>query len=276
MGRKMRDGGKSSDNNIDELKEQFQQNEEQKRARRMREAEAKERAEAAGEEYIPEQYDEDGNLSSVGANAGVEAWIEKNRWPLFGLIGLLVLAAIAYFGYTRVIMPPKETAAQNSIYMAQEWFAKDSFRLALEGNAQNDGFLNVIDNSSGTKTGNLAQYYAGVSYYNLGEYDNAIDYLSKFNGKDLILSAMAIGLQGDAHAAQDDLGTAIDMYKRAARHNDNDYTSPLFLYKAGLAMESEGNYSGAADAYQTIKDKYPESSQGRSIDKFITRVAMMQ
>jgi len=271
----MRDGGKSSENNLDELREQFEQNEASKKERRLREAEARERAEAAGEEYVEGSATADYTSSGAGPD-GVEAWIENNRWPIFGALGLLLLAAIAYFGYTKVIMPPKEIAAQNSIYMAQDWFAKDSFRLALEGDAEHDGFLNVLDNSSGTKTGNLANYYAGVSYYNLGEYDNAISYLSKFKGKDMILSSMAIGLQGDAHAAQDDLSTAIDYYMRAANNSSNDYTSPLFLYKAGLAMEAEGNYSGAKDAYQTIKDKYPESTQGRTIEKFITRVAMMK
>lgn len=270
MGRKKRDGGKSSESNIDELREQFEQNESEKKERRLREAEARERAEERGEEYV------EGSATAEAAapNASVEAWIEKNRWPIVGVLGLLLIGAIGYFGYTKVIMPPKEAAAQNDIYKAQEWFAIDSFRLALEGNSEYDGFLSVIDNSSGTKTSNLAQYYAGVSYYNLGEYDNAINHLSQFRGKDMILSSMALGLQGDAHASQEDISTAIDYYQRAASNSDNEYTSPLFLYKAGLAMESEGDYSGAKAAYEKIKNKYPDSTQGRTIDKFITRVAM--
>jgi hypothetical protein len=44
--------------------------------------------------------------------------------------------------------------------------------------------------------------------------------------------------------------------------------------KAGMIYESEGKYSEALELYERIRDKYIESNEGRSIDKYIARVKM--
>ena len=51
--------------------------------------------------------------------------------------------------------------------MAEIYFEKDSFNLALNGDLNSAGFIDIADDYSSTKTGKLANYYAGICYLNL-------------------------------------------------------------------------------------------------------------
>ena len=51
------------------------------------------------------------------------------------------------------------------------------FNLAFNGGEGKYGFLDIVDEYSGTKAANLANYSIGMSYLNLKEYGNAIMYL---------------------------------------------------------------------------------------------------
>ena len=46
--------------------------------------------------------------------------------------------------------------------------------------------------------------------------------------------------------------------------------------KAGKLLEMNGKYEDALKAYRQIKEKYPESGEGRTIDKYIARVETLQ
>ncbi len=206
-----------------------------------------------------------------------EDFFEKNRNLIVGLGALILLVAIAYFGFYRVYLPGQEAEANANMYAAQQYFQKDSFRLAINGDGNNDGFLDIIDSYSGmTKSANLAQYYAGVSYLNMGKYDEAIDHLSNYSGKDLMTAAMAKGAIGDAYMELQNPDQGISYYKKAANASSNQFTAPLFLWKAGMALESQGNYSEAKNMYRQIKDKYPDATKAGNlnidIDKYLTRV----
>ena len=61
-------------------------------------------------------------------------------------------------------------------------------KLALYGDGNNFGFLYIIDEYSGTPSANLANYYAGIAFLNLSEYDNAIKHLKSFSSNDVIIS----------------------------------------------------------------------------------------
>ena len=103
------------------------------------------------------------------------------------------------------------------MFMAELYFQKDSFALALNGDEQYEGFLSIADDYGVTKAGNLANYYAGLCYLNLGEFENAIDYFSDFSSNDIILSSLALGCIGDCYAELDDIETALDFYKKASK-----------------------------------------------------------
>ena len=117
------------------------------------------------------------------------------------------------------------------MFVSVNYFEKDSFNLALSGDGQYSGFLDIIDDYGNTKTGNLANYYAGACYLNLGDNDNAIKFLSKFDANDEIVSSVALGSLGDAYMNIGETDKAISSWKKAANNSENSFTSPLYLLR---------------------------------------------
>jgi len=157
------------------------------------------------------------------------------------------------------------------MYMAEMYFEQDSLNRALLGDGNELGFLDIIDDYGMTKSANLAHYYAGICYLNLGEYKEAIDYLEGFDARGQILGPMAIGAIGDAYMELGESEKAANCYVNAADENSNDFTSPTFLFKAGWTYEIMGDYKKALKVYETIKKDYPKSYEAREIDKFIAK-----
>lgn len=151
-----------------------------------------------------------------------EIFYQKNARTI-NIVGLVIIVLIGgYFGYKYLYLKPQEKKAETMIFKAQQYFARDSFRLALNGDGNNYGYLQVIKRYGSTQAGNLAQYSAGVCYVQMGQYQKGIDYLKKFNAKDKIVQAMAYGLMGDAYMELGKTSQGINFYKKAGNYNEND------------------------------------------------------
>jgi len=207
-----------------------------------------------------------------------EKWIEKNSKPLFySLVGVVVVF-LAFLGYTNYVVEPNELEASNELAFPRKYFNEaatagsgiDSLlNLGLEGADGKYGFLDIADSYSGTNAGNLANYYAGVSYLQMKQYGKAIEYLSKFNSDDEMLGPVALGAIGDAFSDIDQQEDALEFYEKAANKKANEFTTPLFLYKAAQTAMSLEKYNKAEQLFTQIKENYSKSEQGRDIEKFI-------
>lgn len=212
-------------------------------------------------------------LVDVGGNlTKAERFFEENKKQLT-IIGIVLLVLVGgYFGYTQLYLKPLEQEAQSKLAQAQRAFSNDSLRLATEGNAGQMGFLDIAAEYSATKAGNLANYYAGVSYLHLGEYKNAIRLLDEFESDDPILAVLATGAIGDAFMELDQPGEALEYYDQASEASDNAYVVPFFLKKAGVTAELQKEYERSLVYFRRIKNEYPESKQAADIDKYIGRI----
>lgn len=221
-----------------------------------------------------QQKKEDGFEQLEDALTSSEQFIEKNQKMIVNVvIGLLVIVG-CYFGYNRFISEPKATEAANQIFGAQNYFEKDSFNLALNGDGNVLGFLEIISKYGSTPSGNLAHYYAGLSYLYTGEYENAIKYLKKFSADDLLMANAAQANIGDAYMQLGDYKNAVSHYQKAAGSKANEFSTPIFLMKAGMALEKSGDYAGALKNYERINREYPNSPEARDIEKYIERVEL--
>jgi tetratricopeptide (TPR) repeat protein len=195
-------------------------------------------------------------------------------------INYAVIAIIAilggYIGFTQLYLKPLEEEAQREIFRAQQYFANDSFQLAINGNDAFKGFEDLSSEYGMTKAGNLAHYYAGVSYLRLGQFENAIDHLSEFSTENELIGVLAKGALGDAYSESGDTDKALSYYLKAAKMSKNKLTSPLFYKKAAIVYESQSKYSDALDIYETIKKDFNESTEAGDIDKYIARAKSMQ
>src|SRR6476469_8445778 len=81
----------------------------------------------------------------------VETFWQRNGKTLsYILIGLVVVIG-GYVAYQNYVVKPKEQKATDLIGNAQQYFAVDSFKTALNGDGQHKGFLYIINNYGGTK-----------------------------------------------------------------------------------------------------------------------------
>ncbi|HCY43510.1 MAG TPA: hypothetical protein DHV48_19605 [Prolixibacteraceae bacterium] len=213
------------------------------------------------------------NLTEVeSALTRTEQFLESNQKLIGIVIGSIVIITVGYLGLNKFYLEPRDKDAQDQMFMAQNYFEKDSFNLALNGDGNNLGFLDIIDGYGSTDAGNLSNYYAGISYLHLGQYEDAIEYLKKFDSDDALLGPISLGAQGDAQLELGKTDAALDLYTKAYKMNDNELTTPIYMLKAGELLESTSKSNEALAIYETIKQKFPESNEGRNIDKYIARV----
>ncbi|MBC8342780.1 MAG: tetratricopeptide repeat protein, partial [Bacteroidetes bacterium] len=162
--------------------------------------------------------------------------------------------------------------AQDLMFIAEDYFGKDSFELALNGSAESYyGFLDIIDEFKITPSGNLARYYAGICYLKLGDYEEALFHLKKFKTNSLMLKPIALGAIGDCYSELEEYDNALKYYMKAANASENTFTTPIFLMKAGAVLEHQDNYKKAIKVYERIKEDFKDSQEANNADKYIGR-----
>lgn len=201
-----------------------------------------------------------------------ELYIEQNRKSLTIIIVAIAAVVGVYFAYRNFYLEPKENEAQASMFMAEFYFEQDSFLIAVEGDGSNLGFVDIIDEFGATKSANLANYYAGICYLRLGQYEKAIEYLEQFDGKDRLVATIALGATGDSYVELGNLKKGVSYYQKAANLYDNEVLTPLYLKKSGIAYEELGDLKKALIAYKEIKKSYPASDEAQEIDKYIASI----
>jgi len=205
-----------------------------------------------------------------------EAFIETNLTKIIAGVLVVIVVALGVVLFRTKYVAPRELKAQEQIFRGENYFAVDSFRVAIYGDNEGYiGFKKIIDEYGITKTANLAKAYTGISYFKLGDFKNATVFLDKFKADDKMVSPAVIGLIGDCYVEMGDKNKAISLFLKAANKADNDVVSPLYLRKAGTAYESQSNYAKAIEVYTTIQDKYPNSPIANEMEQRIGRATVL-
>lgn len=212
---------------------------------------------------------------------GFQLLYEKNKKAINYVGGGLLVLVVAVVYFKMFYLPEQEQEAANEMYMAEYLFEKDSFNLALkggmmvmspDGQKQMMGFEQIAENYNLTKTGQLANYYAGLCYLRTGKYEQAIEFLKKYEGEDEIVSSIAVGAIGDANLELKKTDEAVKYYLKAAENSNNTFTTPHYLKKAGFAYELSGNFQKAVEMYERIRKEYATSEVARDMPMEIARV----
>ncbi len=203
-----------------------------------------------------------------------EQFLEDNYKSLLTVLSVIVVV-VGMVWLLRMYLNKRSDEAHSQMYQAERYLESDSLKLALNGDGNYLGFIDIAKNYRLTKAGNLAKYSAGICYLHLGDYENAIKYLEKYSIKDKVIGSLAIGAAGDAYIELGNTEKGIAKYLEAAELADNSFNSPLYLMKAGEIYELNGKYADALKIYEKIEKEYPESTEGRAIEKYIARIKLL-
>lgn len=211
----------------------------------------------------------------VEAVSKTEQFFQKNGKKVIVALTVIVLLVVGGYLYKNLVVDSNAEKAAAMIVDAQDRFAGENpdFALALNGDENGAGFLEVVEQYGSTATGNIAKHYAGICYLRLGDLENAEKYLSMYSAvNDLaaeVINAQNLGLRGDIAVEKGDYEAAVNLYGKAVKASDNLYTAPLYTYKQILVFAALGQKAEAEKAYQTLKANYPTASETNEAEKVI-------
>ena len=213
---------------------------------------------------------EDQNLENVQeALNTTSAWIEKNQNKLTWAVTIIVAVVVGVLALNTYVIKPKAVEVSNENAKAVTYFMQGDWEKALNGDdAECIGFQAIADEYKMYQGGKLAALYAGVCYYQLGQYEDATAYLSKFSANDLTIEPAALQLLGDAYVQMEEYDKAAKAFEAAAK-SGNDLIAPMSLMKAGKVYLELGNNAAAKKAFETVKAQYPTSAEAQDADKYI-------
>lgn len=204
-----------------------------------------------------------------------EALIDKYKKPVMAGLAVVVVAVAGFFLYKSFILEPKNQKANEALFKGEQYFAMNDYERALKGDSTGyKGFIYIAEEYSSTKAGNLARLYAGMSYAQSGNYQEAVKYLESYDKcDDEMITPAAVGVLGNCYAQLNQLDKATETLLKAAEMADNNTLTPMYLQQAGEIFESQGNTDKALNCYNEIKNKYPQSMQAVEIEKYIERLS---
>lgn len=203
-----------------------------------------------------------------------EEFVKNNSVLVYGGLGVLVLIIMGLIAF-RFYKDGQNQEGLTSMFQAQFYYEQDSLDYALNGDGNYFGFLEIIDFYGGTQAANLSHFYAGSIYLQKGDYNEAIDHLTDFSSSDLLVQARAYSLIGDSYMELSDYEKAGSYYDKAANYKPNQFFSPGYLMKAGLAYELAGDNAAAKKRYDQILEEFPSSNQDANAKREAQRLAAM-
>ena len=200
-----------------------------------------------------------------------EEFLEKNKNVVFGIGGFIAVVIAGYILFNYYTSSQNE-AAQREMFQAVYYFEADSLGKALNGDGNSYGFLEIIEEFPLTEAANLSQFYTGNIYLQLGDFEGAIRYFKEFSSSDYLVQGRAYSLIGDAYAELGQYGDAISSYEKAISYYPNKEFTPVYLTKAAVVYEADGQMDEALRCYKQILDDYPQSAEQRDAKKHKARI----
>ena len=210
---------------------------------------------------------EEKNMGEILSRA--EIFFEQHQKAIYYTLIAIVAIVVLIFVSKKYYFEPKNEEVSAKLVWCEQNLARDSFALALNGDGINSGYAEIYSSYKFTKAKNEAAIGAAICAFNLGKFDEAIDYAKKANRKSFNFAPAMDGLIGDCYVEKGNTKEALKYFEKAIAYG-NEALSPHFLKKAAdLYLFELKDNKKALEYYQTIKDKYFASRQAEDVDKYI-------
>lgn len=186
--------------------------------------------------------------------------VQDNK-KLITICSLAVVAVVVIIlAYVYFFRGPGINKANDAIGTADLTLAQGNDSVAL---AQ---YMNVAD-EYGYDAANRAALQSAILLYQKGDYEKALDYLSKYSAKEEIIGSAAYSLKGDCYVNLDKLQDAVKCYKDAISQSDeNPAYTPYFMLKLARVYEAQKKYADQLSTLEKIKAEYPSYCGQHRVD----------
>ncbi len=153
---------------------------------------------------------------------------------------------------------------------------KSQYKIAINGQPERGvmGLKALVDNYGNSSAGEMARFYLANSYYNLGQYDDALKQYESFSSSDHLLAASALAGEGACYEAKKDFPKAASSYEKAASAAAKLTIAPEYLNEAGRCYGLAGDKDKALALFKKLRKDYPDSPYARDADRYITEYSI--
>ena len=180
-------------------------------------------------------------------------------------IGAIAILVIGFLSYRQWMWKPDNEKSKETYFVALNAVANEGKNAVVDtskAGSKTDPIKKLqksVKKYDGKIGGEVSKYLLASQYMRKGKYKEALVLLQNVSVEDTYVSIEVIGLQGDCQSELKNYEKAYALYQEAAAKNENDFTSPMYLFKAGLVAEKLKKYDEAVTHYEKIATIYPKS-----------------
>ena len=194
-------------------------------------------------------------------------------------IGVLAILVLGFLSYRQWIWKPDNEKSKETYFVSLNAIANEGNNTVMDtskSGAKTDPIKKLqksVKKYDGKIGGEVSKYLLATQYMRKGKYKEALVLLENVRVEDTYVRIEVIGLQGDCQSELKNYEKAYLHYQEAAATNENDFTSPMYLFKAGLIAEKLKKYDEAKSHYEKIATIYPKSfyAKEKNLEAYIAR-----
>lgn len=190
---------------------------------------------------------------------------------ILSVLGILVIAMV--FANNRKANNEKALTELGKVY---SFYDNNQFQLAIDGVPERNiaGLASIVSNYGSTDGGELARFYLGNAYYNLGKYDEALEQFDDFSPSDDLMTIGRYSGLASCYQVKGMHEEAAKYFEKAARVNTNSVDAAENFFHAATSYAMAGKKDKARELFTRIKKEYPKSTYARDIDRHLAQVSV--
>jgi tetratricopeptide (TPR) repeat protein len=199
-----------------------------------------------------------------------QSWFEENKKRLSTFSLLVVAVILGVWFYANNVRNNNEKA-MNDLAKVFEYYDNGQYQVAINGLPEKNvpGLQTIVDNYGSTKTGNLAKFYLANAYYNIQNFDKALELFDGVSTNVDLVAISAIAGEAACYEAKGDFAQAAKFYEKAGKKSSTDPNAADNLVCAARDYVKAGDKAHGIELYKLVKEEYAQSAAARDAERFL-------
>jgi tetratricopeptide (TPR) repeat protein len=205
------------------------------------------------------------STESKALTTGWSGFYAKNKKNVQIAGGALIVVVGGWLAYQFLYLGPRNKEANEALWRVEQWVEMDSMNWVLQGNGEFIGAEELMNKYSGTVAAEKAKYYTACAKRNNGDFQGALDLFKDVDFNDNTIGIQAIGNAGDMYVELGQFDDAADWLQKAAKKamssDSKDALAPFYLMKAARVQVERQDFASAKELLQEVVDNFKRSQE---------------